>query len=151
MYSIFSRCIYTSVQLLIRGRLSVTSRTVACQASLSITNSQSLLKLTSIESVMPSSHLILLSPSPSAFNLSQHLGLFQWVSSLHQVTKVLEFQLQHQSFQWIFQWIFRIDWLDLLAVQGTIKSLNTNAIQKLCDRKHLDCSYKTYKMHCILD
>ena len=39
------------------------------------------------------------SPSPSAFNPSQHQGLFQWVSSLHQVAKVLEFQLQHQSFQ----------------------------------------------------
>ena len=38
--------------------------------------------------------------SPPAFNLSQHQGLFQWVSSLHQMTKVLEFQLQHQSFQW---------------------------------------------------
>ena len=36
------------------------------------------------------------------FNLSQHQGLFQWVSSLHQVAKILEFQLQHQSFQWIF-------------------------------------------------
>ena len=43
----------------------------------------------------------LLSPSPPALSLSQHRGLFQWVSSLHQVAKVLEFQLQHQSFQWI--------------------------------------------------
>ena len=43
------------------------------------------------------------SPSPPAFNLSQHQGVFQWVSSLHQVAKVLEFQLQHQSFQWIFR------------------------------------------------
>ena len=44
-------------------------------------------------------------PSPSfpTFNLSQHQSLFKWVSSLHQVTKVLEFQLQHQSFQWIFR------------------------------------------------
>ena len=41
------------------------------------------------------------SPSPPALNLSQHQGLFRWVSSLHQVAKVLEFQLQHQSFQWI--------------------------------------------------
>ena len=40
------------------------------------------------------------SPSPPALNLSQHLGLSQWVSFLHQVAKVLEFQLQHQSFQW---------------------------------------------------
>ena len=43
------------------------------------------------------------SPSPPAFNLSQHQGLFKWVSSSHQVAQVLEFQLQHQSFQWIFR------------------------------------------------
>ena len=50
-----------------------------------------------------------LSPSP-AFNLSQHHGLFQWVSSSHQVAKVLEFQLQHQSFQWIFRVNFLLFW-----------------------------------------
>ena len=43
------------------------------------------------------------SPSPPALNLSQYQGLFQWVSSSHQVAKVLEFQLQHQSSQWIFR------------------------------------------------
>ena len=51
------------------------------------------------------------SPSPPTFHLSQHQGLFQWVSSLHQVAKVLEFQLQHQSFQWIFRIDFLWDWL----------------------------------------
>ena len=61
------------------------------------------------------------SPSP-AFNLSQRQGLFKWVSFSHQVAKVLELQLQHQSFQWIFRTV-RMDWLDLLAVQGTFKSL----------------------------
>ena len=61
-------------------------------------------------------------PSPPALNLSQHQGIFQWISSSHQVAKVLE--LQHQSFQWIFRVDFlRIDWFDLLAVQGTSKSL----------------------------
>ena len=50
------------------------------------------------DAIQPS-HL-LLSPSSPAFNLSQHQGLFKWVSSSHQVAKVLEFQLQHQSFQW---------------------------------------------------
>ena len=45
----------------------------------------------------------LLSPSPPALNLTQHQGLFKWVSSSHQVAKVLEFQLQHQSFQWMFR------------------------------------------------
>ena len=64
------------------------------------------------------------SPSLPAFNLSQHQSLFQWVSSSHQVTKALELQLQHQSFQWYSGLIsFRMDWLDLLAVQGTLKSL----------------------------
>ena len=76
--------------------------TAACQASLSATISQSILKLMPIESVMPSnpSHL-LSSPSPPAFNLSQHQGLFQLVGSSHQVVKVLELQFQHQSLQWI--------------------------------------------------
>ena len=64
------------------------------------------------------------SPSPPAFNLSQHQGLFQSVSSLHQVAKVLELQLQHQSFNEYSGLIsFRMDCLDLLAVQGTLKSL----------------------------
>ena len=64
------------------------------------------------------------SPSPPALNLSQHQGLFQWVSSLHQVAKVLELQLQYQSFQWHSGLIsLRMDWLGLLAVQGTLKSL----------------------------
>ena len=64
------------------------------------------------------------STSPPALNLSQHQGLFQWVSSSHQVAKVLAFQLQHQSFQWTPRTdSFRMDWLDLLAVQGTLKSL----------------------------
>ena len=82
---------------------SATPCTAARQASLSITNSRSLLKLMSTESVMPSNHLILSAPSPPALNLSQHQGLFKWVRSSHQVAKVLEFQLQHQSFQWIFR------------------------------------------------
>ena len=66
----------------------------------------------------------LLSSSPPTFTLSQHQGLFKWVSSSHQVAKVLEFQLHHQSFQWTPRSdFFRMDWLDLLAVQGTLKSL----------------------------
>ena len=89
-----------------RVGLFVTPWTAGHQAS--ITNSQSLLKLMSIKSVMPSNHLILChplsSPSPPAFNLAQHRGLFQWVSSPHQVTRVYQFQLQlqHQPFQWLF-------------------------------------------------
>ena len=92
---------FSSVQLLSHVRLFVTPWIAAHRASLSIINSQSLLKLMSIESVMPSNHLILcfplllLPPNPS-----QHQGLFQWVNSSHEVAKVLEFQFQHQSFQW---------------------------------------------------
>ena len=50
-------------------------------------------------------------PSPPAFNLSQHQCLLKWVSSSHQVAKILEFQLQHQSFQWTFRTAFLQDWL----------------------------------------
>ena len=63
-----------------------------------------------------------LSPSPLALDLSQHQGLFQWVSSSHEVAKILEFQ--RQIFQRISGLIsFRMDWLDLLAVQRNLKSL----------------------------
>ena len=62
-------------------------------------------------------------PFSPTFNLSQHQGLFKWVSSLNQVAIVLEFQLQHQSFQRYSGLIFRMDWVDLLAVQGTLKNL----------------------------
>ena len=66
----------------------------------------------------------LLSPSPLALSLSQHQGLFQWVGSSQQVTKVLGLQLQHQSFQWTFRTDFLYDWLVWYpAVQGTLKSL----------------------------
>ena len=61
-----------------------------------------------VSDAIQSSHP-LSSPSPLAFNLSQHQGLFKWVSSLHQVAKVLEFQLQHQSFQWTFRTDFLQD------------------------------------------
>ena len=63
-----------------------------------------------------------LSPSPPALNLSPS-GSLQWVSSSYQVAKILELQLQHQSFQWTPSPSFRMDWLDLLAVQGTLKNL----------------------------
>ena len=86
-----------SVQSLSHVWLFVTPWTAACQASLSITNSQSLLQLMSIESVMPSNHLILCRPlllPPSIFSSIR-------VFSSESVLRILEFQLQHQSFQWI--------------------------------------------------
>ena len=57
------------------------------------------------------------SPSLPVFNLSQHQDLFQWVGSLHQVSKLLELQLRHQSFQWIFRVdSFKMDGFDLLMI-----------------------------------
>ena len=62
--------------------------------------------------------------SSHALNLSKYQGHFQWVSSLHQVTKELELHLQHQPFQWIFSVDYlNIDWFNLLAALGTLKSL----------------------------
>ena len=108
---------FSSVQLLSCVQLFEIPWTAVHQASLSITNSQSL------TNSYPSTwwcHPTISSsvgPSPPSFNLSQHQSLFKWVSSLQQVAKIFEFQ--HQS----FQWIFRMDWMDLLAVQWTLKSL----------------------------
>ena len=83
------------VQLLSCFQLFVTPWTAAHQASLSITNSWSLLNSCPLSRRCHPT----ISSSPPAFNLSQHHSLFQGVSSLHQVAKGLEFQLQHQSFQ----------------------------------------------------
>ena len=91
---------FSSVQLLTCVWLFATPWIAAHQACLSITNSRSSLKLTSIESgdaIQPSHPLS--SPSPLAPSPSQHQSLFQWVNSLHEVARVLQLQLQHQSFQ----------------------------------------------------
>ena len=89
------RC-YSSVQALSGVRLFATPWIAAHQASLSITNSRSLPKPMSIESVMPSSHLILCRPLLLLPPIPPSIRVF----SSHQVAKVLEFQRQHQSFQW---------------------------------------------------
>ena len=72
---------------------------------------------------MPSNHLILCCPLLLPPSIFPRIRVFKWVSSSHQVAKILEFQLQHQSFQWTLRTDFRMDWLDLLAVQATLKSL----------------------------
>ena len=87
-------CHQVQVQSLSHVWLFVTPWITACQASLSITNFRSLLKLMSIELVMPSSHLILYRPLLLLPSIPpQHQSLFQWVNSSHEVAKVLEFQL----------------------------------------------------------
>ena len=116
---------FSSVQLLSHVWLFLTPWTAAHQASLSITNTWSLPKLNIHgvgDAIQPSPPLSF--PSLPTRNLFQHQSLFKWVSSSHQVAKILEFQLQHQFFQWNSGLVsFRMDWLDLLAVKGTLKSL----------------------------
>ena len=118
-------CMVSSVQLVSRVRLSVTPWTTAHQASLSITNSRSPPKPMSIESVMPSSHLILCRPFLLLPSIFPSIRVFSSESAL--------------NIRWPKYWSysfkisptnehpglisFRMNWLDLLAVQGTLKSL----------------------------
>ena len=117
--------LFSSVQLLSRGWLFATPWTAACQASLFITNSRNLLKLMSIELVMPSNHLILCRPLLLLPSIFPSIRVFSNESAL--------------PIRWPRYWTFsfnisppnehpglisfRMDWLDLLAVQGTLKSL----------------------------
>ena len=114
----------SSVQLLSCVQLFATPWTAACQASLSITNSQSLLKLMSSEFVMPPNHLILSCPllSPSVF---PSIRVFSNGSVLH-ITWPKDWSFSFSispSNKYSGPISFRMDWLDLLAVQGTLKSL----------------------------
>ena len=114
----------SSVQLLSHVRHFVTPWTIAHQASLSITNSQSLLKLMSIESVMPSNHLILYCPLllPSIFS---NIRVFSSESALcirWPKYWSFSFSISHSS-EYSGLISFRMDWLDILAVQGTLKRL----------------------------
>ena len=120
-----SKVQFNSVQSHSRVRLFVTPWIAARQASLSITNSRSSLKLKSIELVMPSSHLILCRPLLLLPPIPPSIGVFSNESTLHMSWP------EYWSFS--FSIIpskehpglisFRMDWLDLLAVQGTLKSL----------------------------
>ena len=116
---------FTSFQLLSHVRLFVTPWTVACQAFLSITNSQSLFKLMSIESVMPSNHLILCHPLPLPPSIFFRIRLFSNKSVLHiRWPKNWNFSFSiSPSNEYSGLISFRMDWLDLLAVQGPFKSL----------------------------
>ena len=99
------------------------------------------------------------SPSP-AFSLSRHQILFQWVSSSNQVVKGLEFQLQHQSFQWIFRVDFLRDWLgwspccprDSQESSSTpqFKSINSRLYIAACFCKLLTLHYLSLKWDCCL-
>ena len=118
----FAKC--QSVQSLSRVRLFATPWTAACQDSLSISNSQSLLKLMSIALVVPSNHFILCHPlllPPSIFPSTR---VFSSESVLHiRWPKYWSFRFSINPSNEYSGLIFRMDWLDLLAVQGTLKSL----------------------------
>ena len=124
-YSSKGICWVSSVQWLSRVRLFVTPGTAARQASLSITNSWSLLRLMSIESVMPSKHLILCRPLFLLPSIPSSIRVFSNESTLHmRWPKYWSFSFSIIPSKEIPGLIsFRMDWLDLLAVQGTLKSL----------------------------
>ena len=116
---------FSSVQSLSRVQLFATPWTAAHQASLSITNSWSLLKLMSIESVMPSNHLILCHPLLLPPSIFPNIRVFSNESVLHsRWPKYWSFSFTiSPSNEYSGLISFRMDWLDLLAVQGPLKSL----------------------------
>ena len=130
---------FSSVQSLSRARPFVTPWFAACQASLSITNSWSSLKLTPIESVMPSSHLILWHPLLLLPPIPPSIRVFSKESTL----RVRRPKYWNFSFSIIPSKehpgliSFRVDWLDLLAVQGTLKSLLQHHSSKASILRHL--------------
>ena len=116
--------IQISIQLLSRAWLFVSPWSAARQASLSITNSWSLLRLMSIELVMPSNYLILSSPSPPTFNFPSIRVFLNESALCIRWPKYWSFSFNiSPSNEHSGLISFRIDWLDLLAVQGTLKSL----------------------------
>ena len=116
--------LFSSVQSLGHVQPFVTQWTTACQASLSITNSQSLPKLMSIESVMPSNHLILCHPLLILPSIFPSIRVFSNESALHiRWPKYWRFSFSISPTEHSRLTSFRIDWFDLSAVQGTLKSL----------------------------
>ena len=113
-------------------RLFATPWTAAHQATLPISSSWSLFKLMSIESVMPSNYFIFCpSSSPPAFIHSQHQGPFKWVSSSHQVAKMLEFSTSASILPMNIQDWFRLGWTGWISLQPKgLKSLLQNHSSK---------------------
>jgi len=130
--------IISSVQSLSCVQLSATPWTAARLASLSITNSQSLLKLMSIESVMPSNYLILCHPLLFLLSIFSSIRVFSSESVLSiRWPKYLSFSFNiSPSNEHPGLISFRMDWLDLLAVQGTLKSLLQHHTSKASILRH---------------
>ena len=121
-----------SIQLLSHVQLFATPWTAACQASLFITNSWSFLKLMSIESVMPSNHLILRCPLFLLPSIFPSIGVFSNESVLHiRWTKYWSFSFNISPSNEYSELIsFRMDWLDLLAVKGFSRVFSNTTVQK---------------------
>ena len=135
-YSSFTPKYFSQIRLdqsLSRVRLFVTPWIAARQAFLSITNSRSSLRLTSIESVMPSSHLILCRPLLLLPPIPPSIKVFSNESTLHmRWPKYWSFSFSISPSKEIPGLIsFRMDWLDLLAVQGTFKSISSSSLSLL--------------------
>ena len=128
------------VQSLSHVRLFVTPWTVACQASLSFTMSQSLLKLLSIESVMASKHLILCLPLLFLPSIFSSIRVFSNEWALHiRWPKYWSFSFSiSPSNEYSGRISFRMDWFDFLAVQGTLKSLHQHYSSKASILWHSD-------------
>ena len=131
---------FSSIQSLSRVRLFATPWTAAHQAFLSITNSRSLLKLMSVESVMPSIHLILCRPLLLPASIFPSIRVFSNESVLHiRWPKYWNFSFSiSPSNEYSGLISFRMDWLDLLAVQGTLKSLLQHHSSKASILHHSD-------------
>ena len=129
---------FSSVQSLSHVQLFATPWTAACQASLSITNCRSLLKLMSIESVMPSNHLILCHPLLLLPSIFPSIRVFSNESVLHiRWPKYWSFSFNispPNEYSGLIS--FRMDWLDILAVQGTLKSFLQNHSSKASILQH---------------
>ena len=148
---------FSSVQLLSCVWLFVTPWTAALQASLSITNSQSLPKLMSTESVMPSKHLIFCHPLLLLPSIFPNIRVFSNESALR-IRNESALRTRWPKY-WSFSFnispsnehlgliSFRMDWLDLLAVQGTLKSLLQHHSSKASVLLHSECT-NHLKMEC---
>ena len=129
---------FSSVQTPSRVQLFSTPWTAACQASLSITNSQSLLKLMSVESVMPSNHFILCCPLLLLPSIFPSIRVFSNESALRiRWPKYWSFSFSiSPSNEYSGLISFRMDWLDFLSVQGILKSLLQHHISKASILRH---------------
>ena len=143
---------FSSVQSLSRVQLFATPWTAARQTSLSITNSWSLLKLMSIKSVMPSKHLILCPPRPLPASVFPSIRGFSSESVLRiRWPKHWRFSFSISPSDAHSGLIsFRMDWLDLLAVQGTLKSLLQNQSSKTPIDEGLKCQHKVHSQGLLI-